>query len=148
MFACAWFAVDGEGRSWMYREFSAPGLIVREAAEAMLSHTLPGERIEVTFAPPDMWNRQKDTGRTMAEIFMDCGVPIVKADNNRVQGPPAHQGGAREARGGEADAHVLQELPEHIEDLRDIQADETNPNDCAREPHDVTHRVTPCAITA
>ena len=38
MFACAWFAVDGEGRSWMYREFSAPGLIVREAAEAMLSH--------------------------------------------------------------------------------------------------------------
>ena len=39
MFACAWFAVDGEGRSWMYREFSAPGLIVREAAEAMLSHT-------------------------------------------------------------------------------------------------------------
>lgn len=28
-----------------------------------------------------------------------------------------------------------------IEDLRDIQADETNPNDCAREPHDVTHRV-------
>ena len=28
-----------------------------------------------------------------------------------------------------------------IEDMRDIQADETNPNDCAREPHDVTHRV-------
>ena len=28
-----------------------------------------------------------------------------------------------------------------IEDLRDIQADEKNPNDCAKQPHDVTHSV-------
>ena len=28
-----------------------------------------------------------------------------------------------------------------LDDLRDIQADEQNPNDCAREPHEVTHRV-------
>ena len=141
MFACAWFAVDGEGRSWMYREFSAPGLIVREAAEAMLSHTLPGERIEVTFAPPDMWNRQKDTGRTMAEIFMDCGVPIVKADNNRVQGHLLIKEAL--ARRGEERPMLMffKSCRNTIEDLRDIQADETNPNDCAREPHDVTHRV-------
>ena len=26
-------------------------------------------------------------------------------------------------------------------DLRDIQADETNPNDCARKPHEITHTV-------
>ena len=141
MFACAWFAVDGEGRSWMYREFSAPGLIVREAAEAMLSHTLPGERIEVTFAPSDMWNRQKDTGRTMAEIFMDCGVPIVKADNNRVQGHLLIKEAL--ARRGEERPMLMffKSCRNTIEDLRDIQADETNPNDCAREPHDVTHRV-------
>lgn len=69
MFACAWFAVDEQGRSWMYREFSQSGLIVQEAARAMRERTLPGERIEVTFAPPDMWSRQKDSGRTMAELF-------------------------------------------------------------------------------
>ena len=141
MFACAWFAVDADGRSWMYREYSAPGLIVREAAEAMLSHTLPGERIEATFAPPDMWNRQKDTGRTMAEIFMDSGVPIVKADNNRVQGHML----IREAlakRGDEKSMLMFfKSCRETIEDLRDIQADERDPNDCAKEPHDVTHRV-------
>jgi phage terminase large subunit len=28
-----------------------------------------------------------------------------------------------------------------IEDMRDIQADEKNPNDCAKQPHDVTHSV-------
>ena len=30
---------------------------------------------------------------------------------------------------------------ETVDDLRDIQSDELNPNDCAREPHEVTHRV-------
>ena len=133
--------MDADGRSWMYREYSAPGLIVREAAEAMLSHTLPGERIEATFAPPDMWNRQKDTGRTMAEIFMDSGVPIVKADNNRVQGHML----IREALAKRGDEKPMlmffKSCRETIEDLRDIQADERDPNDCAKEPHDVTHRV-------
>ncbi len=141
MFACAWFAVDGEGRSWMYREFSAPGLIVREAAEAMLSHTLPGERIEITFAPPDMWNRQKDTGRTMAEIFMENGVPIVKADNNRVQGHLLIKEALARRDDGRPMLVFFKNCKRTIEDLRDIQADEENPNDCAREPHDVTHRV-------
>ena len=28
-----------------------------------------------------------------------------------------------------------------LDDLRDIQSDENDPNDCAREPHEVTHRV-------
>ena len=30
---------------------------------------------------------------------------------------------------------------ETIDDMRDIQSDERDPNDCAREPHEVTHRV-------
>lgn len=68
MFACAWFAVDEEGRSWMYREYSESNLIVQDAARAMLDHTLPGENVSITFAPPDMWNRQKDTGKTKGSL--------------------------------------------------------------------------------
>ena len=30
---------------------------------------------------------------------------------------------------------------EVIGDIQDIQADEKNPNDCAKEPHEVTHTV-------
>ena len=66
----------------MYREYSESGLIVQDAARAMLERTLPGERIEATFAPPDMWSRQKDSGRTMAELFFECGVPIQRAANS------------------------------------------------------------------
>lgn len=107
----------------------------------MLSHTLPGERIEISFAPPDMWNRQKDTGRTMAEIFMENGVPIVKADNNRVQGHLLIKEALARRDDGRPMLVFFKNCKRTIEDLRDIQADEENPNDCAREPHDVTHRV-------
>lgn len=141
MFACAWFAVDEAGRSWMYREYSKSGLIVQEAARAMLERTLPGERIEVTFAPPDMWSRQKDSGRTMAELFLDCGVPIVKADNSRVQGHMLIKEMLAKRADGRPGLMFFENCRQTIDDLKDIQADEQDPNDCAKEPHEVTHRV-------
>lgn len=52
----------------------------------MLDLTPSWEQIEFTAAPPDMWNRQKDSGKSMAELFMENGVGIIRASNNRVQG--------------------------------------------------------------
>ena len=141
MFACGWFAVDEDGRSWMYREYSEPNLIVQDAAKAMLDMTMPGEKIEVTFAPPDMWSRQKDSGKTMAEVFMQSGVPIVKANNNRVQGHMLVKEMLAKRSDGKPSLLFFKNCKKTIDDLKDIQADETNPNDCAKEPHDVTHRV-------
>lgn len=63
MFACLWWAVDGDGRCWCFREYEHKGLIVTDAAKEAISHTLPSERPVATYAPPDMWNRQKDTGK-------------------------------------------------------------------------------------
>ena len=70
-----------------------------------------GERIEATFAPPDMWSRQKDSGRTMAELFAASGVPLTRADNNRVQGHMMVKELLREAAGRAAGAPLLLELP-------------------------------------
>lgn len=141
MFACAWFAVDEEGRSYMYREYSESNLITQDAAKMMLNLTLPGERIEVTFAPPDMWNRQKDSGKTMAEIFMACGVPIVRADNNRVQGHMLIKDMLAKREDGKPSLLFFKTCGKTIDDIKDIQSDEKNPNDCAKDPHEVTHRV-------
>lgn len=157
MFACFWWAVDEDGRSWCYREFERSDLIVSAAAACTREHTLPGERIQVTYAPPDMWNRQKVTTKTMAEAFMENGVPLVKADNNRVQGHIVMKN--MMAPVGLNDPYVKGLWPEGaaprklpglmffnnlgnvISDIRDIQADDNNPNDCAKTPHDVTHTV-------
>lgn len=139
--AVCWFAVDEKGRSYMYRELKQSGLIVQEAAKAILDSTLPDERIEITFAPPDMWSRQKDTGKTMAEIFMICGVPIIKADNNRVQGHMQMKEMLARMDDGKPGMLFFKGCKETVADIEDIQADEKNPNDCAKDPHEITHTV-------
>ena len=144
MLACYWIAVDFDGRCYVYRELCQPDLIVRDAAQMILDHTMPDEHIDITFAPPDMWSTLKDSGRTMAELFMLGGVPIVKVSNNRVQGhmqlkdmlAPRDIG---EKFKGRPMLLFFKNCKRAIGDLPAIQTDEKNPNDCAREPHDITH---------
>ncbi len=141
MLAVIWVAVDSGGRSWVYREWTQEGLIVREAAEGILSRTMPDEHIEVTFAPPDLWSRQKDTGRSMAEIFKSCGVALIRAGNDRVQGHMMIKELLSPDSDGKPGIVFFSTCRRLIEDMREIQADETNPNDAAREPHEITHTV-------
>lgn len=160
MFACFWWAVDEDGRAWCIREYERKNLIVQDAAKEIREHTLPGEKIEITYAPPDMWNRQKDTGRTMAEIFMLNGIPIIRSDNNRVQGHMMMK--EMLAPMPLTDKFVKSLYPENkapatlpglmffnnctevMADIRDIQSADDNPNDCAKQPHDVTHSIDGC----
>lgn len=158
MFACFWWAVDTDGRAWCYRSFEMDNLNPQDAARCVIQNTLPDERFMCTYAPPDMWSRQRETGRTTAEIFMMNGVEVVKADNNRVQGHmvmrsllepiPLHDEYVIKRLGGKSKAP--KELPalmffdnigQAIEDIQAIQHDELNANDCAKKPHDVTHTV-------
>lgn len=159
MFACLWWAVDQDGRVWCFRGFEKPEMNIQSAAIAALEHTLPHEHISITYAPPDMWSRMKDTGKTMAEIFMINGLPLVRADNNRVQGHmlmrymlspiPLNDPYVKSLYGD----NPPKELPQLmffdnvggiLDDLECIQADEKNPNDCAKQPHEITHTVDAC----
>lgn len=158
MFACFWMAVDEDGRSWCFRSYEGENLNVQDAARAAVNHTLPNENVTVTFAPPDMWSRSRETGKTMAEIFTQNGLPIVKSDNNRVQGhmilrsmlepiPLRDEYVIKKLGGPEKAPESLPALMFFdtvggvLEDLQSIQHDEKNPNDCAKDPHDITHTV-------
>lgn len=154
MFSCFWFAIDEDGRLWVFRQYEHSDLVVEEAAAQAKMHTLPGEKVMATYAPPDMWNRQKDTGKTMAELFFQYGLPIVRADNNRVQGHMVMKDMMQPVPLTDKYVKSLyKEAPEKlpglmffdglpvISDIRDIQADDKNPNDCAKQPHDITHGV-------
>lgn len=141
MFACLWIAQDFDGRSYVYREVQQSGLIVSEAANLMLSLTPPWEQIDVTVAPPDMWNRQKDSGKSMAELFMECGIGIIKASNNRVQGWMALKEMLKpmKSEGDRPGILVTEDCRGLIRNLPAIQHDEKNPSDCATQPHEITH---------
>lgn len=142
MFACYWIAVEpNTERAYVYREFCQSNMIVGDAARAVLDNTLPGENIAITFAPPDMWNRQKDTGKSMAELFMLNGVSIVKSNNNRVQGHLQIKEMLADAPDGKPKLIFFNNCKRVIGDMQCIQADENNPSDCAKNPHDITHTV-------
>lgn len=141
MFACIWVAVDFDGRCHVYREVQQSGLIVSEAAALMLALTPGYERIECTIAPPDMWNRQKDSGKSMAELFAENGVGILKASNNRVQGWMAVKEMLKPLRDDTDRPGLLvsEECRGLWRNLSAIQHSEKNPSDCAVEPHEITH---------
>ena len=139
MFACYWFAIDFDSRVWVYREFRQPGMIVSEAAQAMLRLTPPEEQIQYTIAPPDMWSTQKDTGRTMADIFAANGVGLVRGSNQRVQGWMVLKEYLKCRADGRPGLLITRDCPGIIRDLPALQHDEKKVNDCAVTPHDITH---------
>lgn len=142
MLAGYWVAVDEAGRAYVYREVSEPDLIISKAAERILQAG-SGDRPEAWYAPPDLWNRRQDTGRSVAEIFGDAGIPLVKAQNGRVQGwfdlkewlkPVRDETGAESAR-----LRIFKNCPELIKSIPALQHSEKDPNDCATQPHEYTH---------
>lgn len=139
MLACYWFAVDETGRVWCYREVKQKDLVVSDAARTILEHTGINEKIDITFAPPDLWSRTKDSGKSMAELFMTNGVALVKASNNRVQGWLQMKEFLKDAEDGKPGLIFFRNCRGIIEDIQAIQADDRNPNDCAKDPHDITH---------
>ena len=141
MFACLWVAVDYDGRAWVYREVQQSGLIASEAARLMTALTSQDEVIFATIAPPDMWSRQKDTGKNIAEIFAQNGVGLIRASNNRIQGWMAVKEMLKPMRSDEDRPGLLvtNGCRGLIRNLGLIQCDDKNPSDCATEPHDLTH---------
>ena len=142
--AVLWFAIAPNGRVYMYRELKKSGLIVSDAAQEILSNTGVNEKIVTTYAPDDIWSRQKDTGKTMAEVFLSNGVAIVKASRSRVQGWLQVKEFLAPMEDGKPKLMVFNTCQNFIDDIQSIQASDKDPNDCATEPHDITHLPDAC----
>lgn len=141
--ACLYVAIDPEGNAYVISEVYKHGLIVSDAAAAIQNGEPRQQTRWVTYAPPDLWSRTKDTGRTIDEIYRDCGVPLTKSDNNRISGwMQIHErlkvvddvDGGKTAR-----IKIFSSCKNLIRCISTIKADEDNINDCATEPHELTH---------
>ena len=143
MLAAYWIAVDGQGRAYVYREVYEPNLIISEAAKRIKAAEGEGEKVHTRLAPPDLWNRRQDTGRSVADIFRENGLRLQQASNDRVSGwlemkewlhPTANEQG--EMQPG---LQVFENCRNLIKSMPALQYDERNPSDCATEPHEFTH---------
>ena len=146
--AAIFYAVDAQGEVIVYREVYKHGLIVSEAAQALVE-AIGDEKINAIYAPPDLWNRNRDTGRSTAELFAQSGLFLVQTSNDRIQGwldvkewlKPIEK--RDEHTGEEKIVPRLRILngaaPNLYRCLIRIQRDEHKPNDCANDPHELTH---------
>ena len=147
MLAGYWIAIDGEGNGYVYREIYESGLIASDAA-MRIKESNGDDKIEQWLAPPDLWNRRNDTGRSVADIFMEQGIPLVKVDNDRINGwQDVHEWlkprDSRDVITGDktriAGLRFFRNCKQVIRCLPMVQYDAHKPNDVATEPHELTH---------
>ena len=148
-------ATDTRGRAYVYRETYEPNLRISAAAQRLLrdsaADTLNGsEDFYAVLAPPDLFNRRQETGRSAAEIFQENGLTLTCASNDRVQGwydlkewlapfPDETEASAGNPTGATANLRIFDTCRNLIASLPQLQHDQRDPNDAATEPHNITH---------
>ena len=141
MLAGYWIALDTYGRAYVYKEIYQSGLIISEAAKSICK--LTDEEIYANIAPPDLWNRRQDTGKSAAEIFAENGLRLVRANNDRVQGWYNLKEWLRPCKNEQGETiaplRIFSNCLNLIRTLPSVAMDSKNPNDVAREPHELTH---------
>ena len=143
MLAALWIAVDGEGRAWVYREVYQSGLIISNAAAA-IRKAAGDETPYLILAPPDLWNRRQESGRSVADIFAENGLVLNKTGNDRVPGWLAVKEWlhplANEVTGKEtARMQIFSTCENLIRCLPALRCDEHAVGDVANTPHEYTH---------
>ncbi|MBQ2876919.1 MAG: phage terminase large subunit [Clostridia bacterium] len=136
--ACLWIALSPDGGVYVYRELCMSNLPISEAASLILCHTPTGEDIYATLAPPDLWGRSQESGKSKATLFSEYGLNFTKTSNDRECGWLAVKE-LLKVREGDARLKIFSTCREIAKCLPALLADKLRPTDCATEPHDITH---------
>lgn len=146
-FAVLFIALDEKNRAYVYNYIHKENLIVSEAAQTLKSY-MRGETYKAIFAPGDLWHRHSDTGKSTAELFRNNGLVLSQTSQDRHAGWLAvHEWlkikTTRDEQTGEpisaSNLVIFDNVAPLIEYLPAIQIDDKDPNDCATQPHELTH---------
>ncbi len=136
--ACLWIAASPDGVFYVYREYCESSLTISAAAKAISERTPKCEDIYATLAPPDLFGRTQETGKSKASIFSEHGVNFTRTSNDRECGWLAVKELLINSRGG-VRLKIFSCCTELIKCLPALARDKIRPTDCATEPHDITH---------
>lgn len=139
MLAVYWIAVDNNKNCYVYRELCEENLPISDAAKKILDYTDENERIYATLAPPDLWNRSQETGKSKAFIFNEAGLRLSQSNNDREAGWLAIKELLRKDDEGTARLHIFTNCKRLIKNLPELMRDPKRPTDTANEPHEITH---------
>lgn len=138
-----WIAVDYNNNAYVFREVYQSNLLVSQARDKIKEMT--NEDVYMYLAPPDLWNRHKETGKSTADIFAEGNVTLYKTNNDRIQGwlqmkewlkPYKDEQGCTTAK-----LKIFNTCKNLIRCLPQVQHDAKRVGDIANEPHELTHSV-------
>ena len=138
-----WIAVDYNNNAYVFREVYESNLLVSQARDKIKEMT--NEDVYMYLAPPDLWNRHKETGKSTADIFAEGNVTLYKTNNDRIQGwlqmkewlkPYKDEQGCTTAK-----LKIFNTCKNLIRCLPQVQHDAKRVGDIANEPHELTHSV-------
>ena len=138
-----WIAVDYNNNAYVFREVYQSNLLVSQARDKIKEMT--NEDVYMYLAPPDLWNRHKETGKSTADIFAEGNVTLYKTNNDRIQGwlqmkewlkPYKDEQGCTTAK-----LKIFNTCKNLIRCLPQVQHNAKRVGDIANEPHELTHSV-------
>lgn len=151
MLATYWIAVDEQDFAYVYKEVYQSNLNISDAGK-LINQVNQNDKIWLDLAPPDLFSRQRVDYRTTADIFQqECGHYLTKSTNDRVNGWNAVREWLKLAPHKEYDANgepvtvmrpklrIFKSCVNLIRCLPQLVYAENNPNDCATQPHEITH---------
>ena len=136
--ACLWIAIAPDGDIYVYRELCESGLIISEAAKRINAYN-GKDKIYATLAPPDLWSRSQETGKSKAILFAEGGVFFTRSSNDRETGWLSIKELLKTDESGHARLHIFKQCREIIRCLPMLQIDPMKPSDTLTEPHAITH---------
>ena len=139
MLAVVFVAVDSRGRCFVYDEIHKEGLVVSKAAE-LIKEKAGG--VCMFTAPSDLWSRQKDSGKSIAELFNENGVYLTKLTSERIGGwmcvkellLPIAENGKKTSK-----LCIMRNCTNLIRCLPLLMHDRNRTGDVSTTPHNITH---------
>lgn len=139
MLAAVFVAVSKSGDAFVYDEVYKSGLVVSDAAKLILEKS---DGVCQFIAPQDLWSRQKDSGKSISDLFADGGIYLSKIYPDRIQGwlclkewlKPYDQNGTKTAR-----LKIFDNCRNLIRCIPQLLYDNHRTGDAATTPHEITH---------
>lgn len=132
MLAAVFVAVTEDGRCVVYDEIHRENLIVSRAAE-LIREKMDG--VSMVIAPSDLWSRQKDSGKSIAELFSENGVYLTKLKSERIGGWMC----LREFFKDGDRLKIMRSCQNLIRCLPLLMHDKNRVGDASTSPHNITH---------
>ena len=146
--AAYWIIRDAFGNSQIIHEEYESNLIISAAADRILRMTnelIEREeisKIEQYLAPPDLWNRSQETGKSRAILFQEAGLILTKVNNDLKAGCLAIKENTAHLEGQQSKLTIYKNsAPNLLNSLKKIQHDDKKPDVYAKDPHELTHSV-------